>query len=248
VTAGRFAGRVAIVTGGASGIGLAIVKAFSREGATVVVADLHGERASQVADEVKANGSAEAWGVACDVSKEQDVDATVQGTLDRFGHLDIVVNNAGLMVFRPLEEHTAEDWLRVLHVDLLGTFFFTRAAFRTMKPGGAIVNISSIHAVETTPLVSSYAAAKAAVLSLTRSASMEGKPKGIRVNAILPGAIDTPMLWENPNIRSGVEVIDRKDVGKPEEVAATVLFLASEEASFVQGEAMRVDGGRLNRL
>ncbi|MGV3618911.1 MAG: SDR family NAD(P)-dependent oxidoreductase [Fimbriimonas sp.] len=148
----------------------------------------------------------------------------------------------------PHEEHTADDWLRVFRVDLLGAFFFTRAAFRTMKPGGAIVTVSSIHALETTPLVASYAAAKTALLSLTRSSSLEGKPKGIRVNAILPGAIDTPMLWENPNIRSGVESVDPKDVGKPEDVAATIAFLASDEAAFVTGEAMRVDGGRLDRL
>ena len=122
------------------------------------------------------------------------------------------------------------------------------AAFSAMKHGGAIVNVSSVHAIETTPLVASYAAAKTALLSLTRSASLEGKPRGIRVNAVLPGAIDTPMLRENPNIRSGIETVDPKDVGKPEEVAAAILFLASEEASFVQGEAMRVDGGRLDRL
>src|SRR5262249_53337785 len=121
-------------------------------------------------------------------------------------------------VFKPLEEHTEADWTRILHVDLLGSFFFIRQAFLRMKTGGAIVNVSSIHAIETTALVSSYAAAKAALVSLTRSASIEGKPKGIRVNCILPGAVDTPMLWENPNIKSGLEKINLEDVGKPEEI------------------------------
>jgi NAD(P)-dependent dehydrogenase (short-subunit alcohol dehydrogenase family) len=168
--------------------------------------------------------------------------------LDTWKRLDVIVNNAGLMVFKPLEQHTETDWLKVFHVDLLGAFFFTKQAFLHMKAGGAIVNVSSIHAKETTPLVASYAAAKAALLSLTRSAALEGKPKGIRVNAILPGAVDTPMLWENPNIKSGAESINQSDVGRPEDVAATIAFLASDDAAFVQGAAVRVDGGRLDRL
>jgi NAD(P)-dependent dehydrogenase (short-subunit alcohol dehydrogenase family) len=172
----------------------------------------------------------------------------VQGALQRFGRLDVVVNNAGLMVFKPLEEHTEEDWLRILHVDLLGAFFFTKQAFLRMRPGGCIVNVSSVHAEETTPLVASYAAAKAAVLSLTRSSALEGKPKGIRVNAILPGAIDTPMLWHNPNVESGAEKVDPEFVGKAEDVAAVIAYLASDDAAFVEGAMVRVDGGCLDRL
>ena len=117
-----------------------------------------------------------------------------------------------------------------------------------MKPGGSIVNVSSIHAIQTEPLVAPYAAAKAALLSLTRSSALEGKPKGIRVNAVLPGAIDTPMLWENPNVKSGVEKIDPADVGKPKDVAMTVAYLASSEAAFVQGAELRVDGGATGRV
>ena len=114
--------------------------------------------------------------------------------------------------------------------------------------GGAIVNIASVHAIETEPMVASYAAAKAALLSLTRSAALEGKPKGIRVNAVLPGAIDTPMLWDNPNVRSGIEVVDKRDVGQPADVAEVVTFLVSDESRFVQGASLLVDGGRLARL
>jgi NAD(P)-dependent dehydrogenase (short-subunit alcohol dehydrogenase family) len=133
-------------------------------------------------------------------------------------------------------------------VDLLGAFYFTREAFLKMRHGGAIVNVASIHAVETTPLVSAYAAAKAALVSLTRSSALEGASRKIRVNAILPGAIDTPMLWENPNVKSGLEKIDRGMVGKPEDIASVAAFLASDEAAFVQGASVIVDGGRLGHL
>ena len=244
----RFQDKVALITGGASGIGLATAKRLASEGARIVVVDLKQENIDKALPEVKAAGAPDVWGCACDVSDEKRVETAVQGALARFERLDVVVNNAGLMQFKPLEELTGDDWLRVLNVDLLGTFYFTKQAFLHMKKGGAIVNVASIHAIETSPLVAPYAAAKAAVLSLTRSASLEGKPKGLRVNAVLPGAIDTPMLWENPNIKSGVEKIDRADVGRAEDVAATIAYLASDDAQFVQGAEVRVDGGRLDQL
>jgi NAD(P)-dependent dehydrogenase (short-subunit alcohol dehydrogenase family) len=138
--------------------------------------------------------------------------------------------------------------LDILKVDLLGAFFFTKQAFLQMSRPGAIVNVSSIHAEETTPLVTSYAAAKAALLSLTRSAAIEGKARGIRVNAVLPGAVETPMLRDNPNVRSGQETLAPDSIGKPEEVAAAIAYLCSSDASFVEGAFLRVDGGRLARL
>ncbi len=240
--------RVVIITGGAGGIGLATARRFARDGAIVVIADLHAAAAESAAADAQRAGAPEALGLACDVSKQSDVEATVARTLERFGRLDVVVNNAGLMIFRPLPEITAEDWTRLLGVDLLGAFFFIQQAFRHMQPGGSIVNVSSIHAVETTPLVAPYATAKAALLSLTRSAAIEGTPRGLRVNAVLPGAIDTPMLWNNPNVKSGAERIDPATVGKPEDVAEVIAFLASDAARFVQGAAIRIDGGRLSRL
>jgi NAD(P)-dependent dehydrogenase (short-subunit alcohol dehydrogenase family) len=245
---GQFTDRVVIVTGGASGIGLATAKRFGSEGARVVVADLHQDKADVAANELRRGGAPDAFGFACDVAKEEQVELTVARTLERFGRLDAVVNNAGLMVFKPIEELTTDDWLGVLRVDLLGAFYFTKQAFLHMKAGGSIVNVSSIHAVETEPLVAPYAAAKAALVSLTRSASLEGKPKGIRVNCILPGAVDTPMLWDNPNVKSGQEKIEQHDVGKPEDIAAVIAFLASDDAAFVQGAQVRIDGGRLDHL
>lgn len=241
-------GKCVIVTGGASGIGLATAKRFAREGARVVIIDLNREKAAAAAEETKASGAADALSIVCDISNEMLVEAAVRTTLERFNRLDVVVNNAGLMIFRPIAEITSEDWHRILAVDLLGAFYFIREAFRHMPHGGAVVNVSSIHAVETTPLVAPYATAKAALLSLTRSAAIEGAPKGIRVNAVLPGAIDTPMLWANPNVKSGAEQIDPAAVGKAEDVADVIVFLASEDARFVQGAHVRVDGGRLSRL
>lgn len=244
----RFDGKAVIVTGGASGIGLAAARRFGMLGARVTVADLDGDKASRAASQVKDAGGRESIGIACDVAREEDVARCVKETIDRLGGFDVVVNNAGLMIEKPLEELTADDWLRVLSVDLLGAFFFTREAFRRMPRGGAIVNVSSIHAVETTPLVAAYAAAKTAIVSLTRSSALEGKDKGLRVNAVLPGAVDTPMLWNNPNVKSGLEKIDRTDVGRPEDLAEVIAFLASDDAAFVQGAAVIADGGRLGRL
>lgn len=240
-----FQGKVAIVTGGASGIGLATAVELASRGAAVVSADLKASEADE--KPLLAAGGGGAWAVQCDVSQEEQVQRVVDGAIERFGRLDVIVNNAGLMIFKALEDHQIADWLRILQVDLLGAFLFMRAGFRVMK-GGSIVNVSSVHAIETTPLVSSYAAAKAALLSLTRSGAIEGEAKGIRVNAVLPGAVDTPMLWENPNIKSGAEKVDPHDVGKPEQVADAIVFLASDEASFIRGASLRVDGGRLDHL
>lgn len=244
----RFSGKVVIVTGAASGIGLATARRFAQEGARVVIADLDGAKAAAVAEELKAAGAPDALGIACDVSREDSVTACVAQTLAKFGAWHVVVNNAGLMIFKPLAEHVADDWWRVFSVDLLGAFFFIKQALLHMEPGGAIVNVSSIHAVETSPLVAAYAAAKAALLSLTRSASLESGEKRLRCNAVLPGAVDTPMLWANPNIKSGLEVIDKGAVGQPEDLAATIAFLAADEARFVQGASLIVDGGRLDKL
>ena len=244
----RLQDRVAIVTGGSSGIGYAAAERLLGEGARVAICGLDESKARASAERLGAAAGAEVLGLRCDVGVEAQVIALVDAVVSRFGRLDIIVNNAGMMVFKPLEELTDQDWRRVLDVDLLGAVHFTKQAFLRMKRGGAIVNVASVHAVMTSPLVAPYAAAKAAMLSLTRSAGIEGRDKGIRANVILPGAIDTPMLWDNPNIKSGAEKLDPKDVGRPQDVAAAVAFLASDDAAFITGTALRVDGGRLDRL
>ncbi len=225
----RFAGKVVVVTGGAGGIGAATLARFAAEGAVAVSAERHGDP-------------------PCDVADEAQVAGFVAAVLARHGRLDVVVNNAGIMLFKPLADYTGADWQQVLGVDLMGAVHFTRQAFLHMAPGGAIVNVASVHAAMTTPLVAPYAAAKAALLSLTRSAAIEGKARGIRANAVLPGAVETPMLRENPNLASGAEKLDAADVGQPADIAAAIAFLASDDARFITGAGLAVDGGRLAQL
>jgi NAD(P)-dependent dehydrogenase (short-subunit alcohol dehydrogenase family) len=241
----RFADRVALITGGAGGIGRAVAARLHGEGASVVIADL----SEAAAREAAASLSDRAAGVTCDVADQASIAAAMAMCMETFKRIDIVVNNAGLMTFKPIVDLSASDWLTVLQVDLIGAALFTTQAFRNMGPdGGAIVNVASIHAIRTSPLAAPYAAAKAGLLSLTRTAAIEGRPRRIRVNAILPGAIDTAMLWSNPNIASGAEVIEKSDVGAPEDIAAAVAFLASDDANFITGTALAVDGGRLAKL
>lgn len=241
--------RVAIVTGATGGIGLATARRLLADGASVVLAGRSQDKLDGARAELERQAEpARIAAALCDVAVEEQVVAAVDTTLERFGRWDIVVNNAGIMLFKPIEQLSAEDWRNTLDVDLLGAFFFIKQAFARMERGGAVVNVASVHARQTEALVAPYAAAKAALLSLTRSAAIEGKPKGIRVNAVLPGAVDTPMLWDNPNVESGEEKIDAADVGSPEQVADAIAFLAGPNAGFVQGASLLADGGRLAHL
>jgi len=243
----QFQDKVVIVTGAGGGIGLATARRFASEGARVLIAEFD-EAKGSAAERALRDAGADALALRCDVASETEVTRVVDAAFDRHGRLDVIVNNAGTMIFKPIEAHSEADLLGVMRVDLFGAFWFTKHAFLRCRPGAAIVNVASIHAVETTPLVSAYAAAKAALVSLTRSAAIEGRPKGIRVNAVLPGAIETPMLRENPEVKSGVEQLRPGDVGQPEDVAKAIAFLASDDASFITGAGLRVDGGRLATL
>lgn len=240
--------KVVIITGASGGIGYATAQKFAEEKSAIILADLDEESLKKAAGELEKTKASGVLPFVCDVSDESQVANAFSEGIKRFGKIDTVVNNAGRMLFKALEEQTLEDWEKIFKVDLYGAFFFIKHSFLNMESGGSIVNVASIHAIETEPMVAPYAAAKAAMLSLTRSAAIEGKPKGIRVNAVLPGAIDTPMLWENPNVKSGVEKINKEDVGKPEDIANAIYYLSSAEACFIQGAMLRIDGGRLDRL
>jgi NAD(P)-dependent dehydrogenase (short-subunit alcohol dehydrogenase family) len=235
----EFAGKVALITGASGGIGGAIAGAFAAQGAALALID-HGDAQ---------NGAhADALALRCDIGDADAVGRAVGQTLDRFGRIDVLVNVAGMMIFKSIADHRADDWHRLLAVNLIAPALFTGHVLPRMPRGGAIVNIASVHAHRTSAQVSSYAASKAALVSLTRSTAIEGRAAGIRCNAILPGAIDTPLLRSSPNIASGEEVIDPADIGQPSDVAALALFLASDAARFITGAEVIADGGRMARL
>jgi len=244
----RFKDKVIIVTGGMGGIGRACAEQFAREGGSLVLVGRNLDQTGEIIGALEALGAPKVIQAKCDVSNEQDVIDVCQMTMEVYGRLDAVVNVAGAMIYKPLKDLTGADWQTYLGINLMGCVYFTREAFRHMTNGGAIVNVSSVHAHQTSANVAPYAASKAAIGSLTRTSAIEGKPVGIRSNAVLPGAIDTPMLWASPNIKSGAEVLSPEDVGKPEHIAAAVVFLASDEAAFVTGSELLADGGRLAKL
>lgn len=240
------AGKVAIVTGAAGGIGLAVARRLASEGASLMMVDVRpcNDQLAQLPDGAAQRGAC----MTCDVSDETAVAALVEAVLAQFGRVDIIVNVAGVITYRPIAELTAADWWRVLGVNLVGAAMLISHGFRWMKPGSTILNIGSVHAERTVADVAPYAASKAALESLTRSAAIEGAALGIRANAILPGAVDTAMLRANPNIASGVETFDPAEVGTPDDIAEAALYLVCDASRFVTGASLAVDGGLLARL
>ncbi len=243
---GRFAGKVCLITGGGSGIGRATSKRFAAEGARVAVVDCNVATACHTVQEI-VEGHGEAIYVKADVSSSADVQAAIATAVARWGYLDVVVNDAATMTFDSIVDLPEEDWDRVMNVNLRSVFLFCKYATPHMRPGGAFINISSVHAHGTTRNVVPYATSKGGVEAFTRGFSGEIADLRLRINSVAPGAIDTPMLWNNPNIKSGAEKLEGA-VGKPEDIAAAIAFLAGDEASFITGTTLVVDNGRLAGL
>ncbi|MDQ3907270.1 MAG: SDR family oxidoreductase [Acidobacteriota bacterium] len=241
----RFKDKVCLVSGGGSGIGKATCLRLAREGGRVAVLDIN-EDGNATVQEITESGG-EAIFVKTDVSKSEQVRAAVNAAVEKWGRVNVVVNDAAMMTFKPVVELPDEDWDKVLGVNLRSVFLFCKYAVPHMPAGGAIVNISSVHAHETTKNVVPYASSKGGMEAFTRGFSEEIAPRKIRVNCVAPGAVDTPMLWNNPNVKSGAEKI-KGAVGKPEDIAAAVCFLASDEARFITGTTLVADGGRLDIL
>lgn len=241
----RFKEKVCLVTGGASGIGKAISAQLAAEGGRVLIIDIQ-EVGVQVANEISNITRSRVMFHKADISVYSQVEAAVTKAVETWGRIDVLVNNAAIMTFKPILELSEDEWDKVMNVNMKSVFMFCKLCLPYMQ-GAAIVNISSVHYHETTPNVIPYASSKGAMEAFTRGMSIEYDSSKVRVNCVAPGAIDTPMLWNNPNIKSGLEKIQGK-IGTPEDVAAAVCFIASDEASYINGSSLHIDGGRLNIL
>ena len=245
-----FKDKVALVTGAASGMGLATAKAFAEAGAAVTLADINADEARSAAEDLVAAGH-EAIGIRCDVADEAEVAAMVEQTVSTFGRLDAAFNNAGVQAPpSDMADEAAKEFDRVNAINLRGVWACMKHELRHMRTqgSGAIVNCSSLGGLVGLPSRAAYHASKHGVIGLTRSAALEYAPRGIRINAVCPGTIDTPMVADMLKKQADAMKDIMRDqpigrLGRPEEIAAAVLWLCSPHASFVIGHALAVDGG-----
>lgn len=253
--AGLLEGKVALVTGAASGIGRASALAFAREGARVVASDRDGEGGEATAERVRKAGG-EACFVAADVTREEQVEALVAAVVERFGRLDCAHNNAGVTgALGAVHQLACQGWEETLAINLTGTFLCVKHEVARMvlqEGGGAVVNTASGAAVVGVPGMAAYSASKHAILGLTKTAALENARTGVRVNAICPGSVDTPMLQGYMSLSPEVEKAIRASqpggrLGRPEEIAEAAVWLCSDRASFVTGASLLVDGGAVAR-
>jgi glucose 1-dehydrogenase len=219
---------------------------MAAEGGKVCVVDLQLQKAQATVTQIAAAGGT-ATAVEADVGDSAQVQAAVDAAIKAYGQINVIVNDAAMMTFTPILDIAEDDFFKVLKTNLGSVFYFCKYAAAKMPPGSAIVNVSSVHAHRTTANVVPYASSKGAIEAFTRGFSIEMGPRKIRVNSVAPGAVDTPMLWNNPNVKSGAEKITGA-VGKPEDLAAAICFIASDDGAFVNGATLLVDGGRLAEL
>ena len=245
--------KVVVITGAKGGMGRADALAFAQNGARVVVVDLSLAEAQLVVDEIEKAGG-EALAVECDVSRKEEVSEMVRKTIERFSRIDVLVNNAGICQFKPFLEMTEEEWQRTLEINLKGYFLCAQACAQEMikNKSGVIVNIASIvmgQIGKGMAGLSHYSASKGGIAALTKTLALELAPYNIRVNAIAPGSIDTPMAASGKSnskvLEKTLSMIPLKRMGRPEEIANTVLFLSSEASSYITGIIVVVDGGWL---
>jgi 3-oxoacyl-[acyl-carrier protein] reductase len=244
---GLLEGRIAVVTGGAQGLGYAIAEAFVKEGATVVLGDLNAEGVVAAAHQLAV--ADRAVGLVCDVTVAKDVEALVTEAKDRFGSLDIMVNNAGVTADATMRKMTEEQFDQVIDVHLKGCWLGTRAASAIMREqdtGGSIINVSSLSGKVGMPGQTNYSAAKAGIVGLTKAAAKEVGFAKVRVNAIQPGIIRTRMTDAlRPDLMAAkIAEVPLGRIGEPSEVASVVLFLASDMSSYMSGTVLEITGGR----
>lgn len=243
-------GKVVAITGASTGLGKAMALRFGKEGAKVVINYFKEDPAvKEMIDTIK-NSGGDAAAIQGDVTKEEDVKKIIQTAISHFGQLDVMINNAGVENEVPSEELSLEDWNRVITTNLTGTFLGCREAIDYMVENnvqGSIINMSSVHEIIPWPHFAHYAASKGGVKLMSETLALEFAPKGIRINCIGPGAIDTPINAEkfsDPELKAGVEeLIPMGYIGKPEQIASVAAWLASNEASYVTGITLYADGG-----
>ena len=241
--------KIAIVTGGGQGLGQAICFRLADEGAHVVVADINAQTAEETAALVMERTDRKAIAVQVNVTDEAQVEAMVQRTVDEFGRLDVLVNNAGVLRSGPVEEFDAKGWAFVMNVNLYGYFLCVKHACRAMKPqgSGAIINITSVHAFRGMLDHSLYASTKAAIVGFTRTLAIELAPKGIRVNAIAPGMIVVENYYKNIpdfDVKTASKSVPIGFAGEPRDIARVAIFLASDDARYIVGQTIVADGGQ----
>ncbi|BDI06270.1 SDR family NAD(P)-dependent oxidoreductase [Sphaerotilus microaerophilus] len=246
----RMQGKVAFVSGGGSGIGAATAIRLAQEGASVVICGRRQEPLDAVVAQIRAAGG-QAEAVQADVGDETQYVGAIEAAAQRHGRLDVLVNNAMAFTWGALESTSTAEWHANFRTTVDGTFWGTRTALRLMKAGGqggSIVNVSSICGQLGTPWMAGYSAAKAAVDNFSRAAAAEGAAAGVRVNVVVPAVVETPatagMLADEASRRSTEKLIPMGRVGRPEELANAILFLASDEAAYITGASLPVDGGR----
>lgn len=241
---GKLEGKVAVVTGATSGIGQGITEVFLEEGAKVVFCGRRAEKGQAFESELKAKGF-DATFIQADVTVDSDIEMLFDKTIEKFGKIDIWVNNAGILKMAPIAQaDIASDWDSVISVNLRSYYIAIKQAATKLTPGGAIINIASIGGKRGAPMLASYGASKAAVISLTQTAAVEFGPTGTRVNAILPGTIYSEIMERDSEFtKMTLQGIPLGRGGEPREIGTVAAFLASDEASFVTGEGITVDGG-----
>ncbi len=241
--------KIAIVTGAAKGIGKGIAVALAKDGFNIVVADLKQTECDATAKDLQALG-VEAIGVQCDVSNAAAVSALFKQTMDKFGRLDALINNAGIYPFVPFEKMTEADWEKVMDVNLKSVFLCSKEAAKILPPGGRIVTISSVASIIGFEGLTHYCASKGGINGFTRALALELAHKKITVNAVAPGAIKTPGASSGMNEESQKQtlaLIPLARMGEPEDIANAVAFLASEKSSYITGQVIVVDGGWILR-
>lgn len=241
----RFTDKVCIVTGATSGIGRATAERMGAEGGKVLVVGRDDQRGQEVVEAIAKNGG-DAQFADVDIADAAAVEAAVNQAVAAWGRVDVLVNNAAMMTFTPIVDLSVEEWDQVQAVNLRAVFLFCKFSIPHMN-GGAIVNVSSVHAFQSTANVIPYAASKGGMEAFSRGVALEYDIKKVRVNCVAPGAVDTPMLWGNPNVKNGEEKIEGV-IGRPEDIASAICYLASDEACYINGTTLVVDGGRLGML